>query len=190
MIGNGLLVQNYRKKIINLKYDYDLLLRWLLKVSFNSSRTDGAHKDLFEPYIPYILTGLNRPKKHELSLLVQMAAPEKFGSSSFDSEVFLRLSEGSKVLNPFLMRICYGGIAGALGYTMRMIILGPVVFLLLIFIDSSTPGHASAEIRRIKKLERNTKFISGDSKYVEVLSGKRSWLDLYEFQIARSRAIV
>jgi hypothetical protein len=187
MTENGLLVENYIKNNLRLRYDYDLLLRWLLKVSFNSSRTDGAHQYLFEKYIPYILTGVTRPRKNELSLLIQMAAPEKMGHSQLGVEKFLQFSGGSKSLNPLHMRICYGGILGASGYTLRMVILGPVVFLLLIFSDSISPGHAATEIRRVQKIERNTKFIMGESKYVEVMFGERSWFDLYKVQIARSK---
>ena len=52
-VDNGLLVRNFTRSQIVLHYEHDQLLRWLLKVSYNSSRTDGAHADLFTPFAPY-----------------------------------------------------------------------------------------------------------------------------------------
>lgn len=57
---SGLLVQNYTKRTLTIRYDYSLLLRWLLKISFNSSRTDGAHSGLFEEHIQF-MRGLSPP---------------------------------------------------------------------------------------------------------------------------------
>lgn len=51
----GLLVSNYTKTNLSLSYDFPLLLRWLLKISFNSARTDGVHAPAFEEHIPFIL---------------------------------------------------------------------------------------------------------------------------------------
>jgi hypothetical protein len=183
--NSGLLVQNYIKNQISFIYDYDLLLRWLLKVSFNSSRTDGAHKHLFEKHIPYILYGDNYPKKNQVSLVAQMAAPELIERTYIEKEKFYKFSAGSKILNPFLIRICYGKVNGAVGYTLRTIIIGPVVFHLLMFDNDISPGHAATEVKRIIKSEPNSMFLSRNKKYVTIKAGQKSWLDLYKHQINR-----
>jgi hypothetical protein len=183
--SSGLFVQNYIKNQISFTYDYDFLLRWLLKVSFNSSRTDGKHKHLFEKYIPYILNGSNAPKKNQVSLVTQMVAPEILEHSYIEKGRFLELSGGEKKLNPFQMRICYGKLNGAVGYTPRMIIIGPVIFYLLMFDNDILPGHAAIEVKRIIKNELNSMFISKKNKHVTIKAGQKSWIDLYKHQIDR-----
>jgi hypothetical protein len=41
--------------IIHFKYDYDLFLRWLLKVTFNASRAYKISYRAFKDYVPFIL---------------------------------------------------------------------------------------------------------------------------------------
>jgi len=45
------------KKAFEFKYDYDLLLRSLLKITYNSSRTIKKNNNYFEKYKEYILDG-------------------------------------------------------------------------------------------------------------------------------------
>jgi hypothetical protein len=40
--------------VVRFKYDFDLLLRWLLKISYNDDRS-GAPPYEAEPFVPYIL---------------------------------------------------------------------------------------------------------------------------------------
>lgn len=44
-----------------LTYDWDLLTRWLLKVSFNSARVSGHHPDRLADYRDYMLGQASRP---------------------------------------------------------------------------------------------------------------------------------
>jgi hypothetical protein len=73
---SGILVENYIKNHITLTYDYNRLVRWLLKVSFNSSRTDGAHAHLFEEHIPFILGHAPTPIRTKVTVIAYMAAPK------------------------------------------------------------------------------------------------------------------
>ena len=40
---------------VSFEYDYDLLARWLLKVSFNSARANGRDEKFFHPLVSYML---------------------------------------------------------------------------------------------------------------------------------------
>lgn len=53
-------------------YDYDLLLRWVLKISYNSFRTVDFSDDPFASLVPYILTGKDRPKLKFVRMLVEV----------------------------------------------------------------------------------------------------------------------
>lgn len=185
----GLLVKNYKKETISFHYDYDLLLRWLLKVSFNSSRTDGAHASIFEPYVNYILAGEPVPTRTKVALVAYLAAPEHLGKTRIKEADFIELSEGYSKLNPFFARICYGAVAGGKGYTLRINIFGPLVFYILIFDKMVEPDHASASIRHFLKLTPNGIELSENRKAIRLKSGQLTWLDLYEPQVMRNKLI-
>lgn len=186
---SGLLVHNYTRRDLMLRYDYALLLRWLLKVSFNSSRTDGAHRPLFEKYVPF-MRGLGPlPSRNQVSVLLYLARPEVLGQSRIAAEPFVRITNGSPLLNPFLVRICYGGIPGEQRYVLRFNIFGPAVFYLLMFEDGIPPGHAASAIRSLTKATPGAVELSAKQKVVHVRAGESSWLDLYEYQVARVQAL-
>ena len=189
LTNSGLLVQNYTKRDLTLQYDYSLLLRWLLKVSFNSSRTDGAHSPLFEKYVPF-MRGLElSPSRNQVAVLLYLARPETLGASRIAAEPFVRIANGSSLLNPFLVRICYGTILGEHRYVLRSNIFGPAAFHLMMFEDNVLPGHAATAIRHLTKLTPGAVELSPKRKLVQVQAGQKSWLDLYENQIVRARAL-
>jgi hypothetical protein len=189
LTSSGLLVQNYTKRELTLQYDYSLLLRWLLKVSFNSSRTDGAHSPLFERYVPFMRGQEQSPSLSQVAVLLYLARPEILGASRIAVEPFIRIANGSSLLNPFLVRICYGASPGENSYVLRLNIFGPAVFFLMMFHDSVLPGHAASAIRRLIRLTPGAVELSPKRKLVEVQSGQKSWLDLYEHQVARVHAL-
>ncbi len=187
---SGILVENYTKNKITLKYNYDLLLRWLLKVSYNSSRTDGAHAHLFKEHIPYMLGASPTPVRAKISLIAYMAAPEYVEKSAINKEALYKLAKGSKVFNPFLVRICYGEIDNQAEYTLRLNIFGPLVFNILIFSENIMPGHASAGIRKFIKTIPYSVELTPKQKMVNLNAIDMSWLDLYEPQIMRAKGLL
>ncbi|OIR07839.1 hypothetical protein GALL_101210 [mine drainage metagenome] len=189
LINSGLLVQNYTKRELTLQYDYSLLLRWLLKVSFNSSRTDDAHSHLFERYVPFMRGLEPSPSRNQVAALLYLARPETLGASRIADEPFVRIANGSSLLNPFLVRICYGAIPGEHRYVLRINVFGPAVFFLMMFENTILPGHAASAIRRLTKLTPGSVELIPNRKVVEVRAGEKSWLDLYEDQVARVHAL-
>lgn len=185
----GLLVQNYTKRKLTLTYDYSLLLRWLLKLSFNSSRTDGAHSPIFERFVPF-MRGLEPfPSRSKVCVLLYLARPETLGASMIAEEPFLQITNGSTLLNPFLVRIGYGGIPNEYRYVLRLNIFGPAIFHLMMFEECIQPGHAASAIRRLLKTAPSAVELSPKRKVVNVQAGDKSWLDLYEHQVARVHAL-
>jgi len=65
------------EKVAEVHYDYDLLLRWVLKISYNSFRTVDFPDDPFASLIPYILTGKNRPKSKFVKLMIELIRSHK-----------------------------------------------------------------------------------------------------------------
>lgn len=64
-------------EILTFIYDFDLLTRWLLKVSYNSARVHKSDADELSKYTDYILSGTNRPR--HLSVLLRLIIPYRFG---------------------------------------------------------------------------------------------------------------
>lgn len=60
-------------------YDYHLLVRWLLKVSFNSYRTIHDEPGLFAPLIPYILRDEKRPPEGMVRVSLEVIRDHKIG---------------------------------------------------------------------------------------------------------------
>ncbi|MDP3251300.1 MAG: hypothetical protein Q8M77_05255 [Hydrogenophaga sp.] len=170
----GVLVLDFPHRSLTLRYEYDQLARWLLKISFNSSRADGVHAPLFEEYIPYVLGRDTTPSRAKLAILGYLAAPET-----------LKLNDGAQeVTNPFIVRVGYGSQNAC--YTLRVVSFGPLFLILLIFRNGMLPGHASAAIRHVLKEQPGAVEIKPSGSYVRLCSGTRSWLDLYGHQVART----
>jgi hypothetical protein len=189
LTNSGLLVHNYTKRELTLNYDYSLLLRWLLKVSFNSSRTDSVHSPLFEKYVPFMLGQDQFPSRNKVALLLYLSCPEILSPTQITEDPFVQIVNGSSLLNPFHVRISYSITPGQHNYVLRLNVFGPAVFHLVMFHDSVLPGHAASAIRRLIRLMPGTVELSPKRKLVTVQSGEYSWIDLYKPQMAREQRI-
>jgi hypothetical protein len=63
--------------ITEIVYEYDFLLRWVLKVSYNSFRTVAHPDSPFASLVPYILTGQHRPKAKFVKLYIELIRGHK-----------------------------------------------------------------------------------------------------------------
>ena len=61
--------------VVRFKYDFDLLLRWLLKISYNDDRA-GAPPYEAEPFVPYIL-GKEQIPYLRTNLLLGLVEPSR-----------------------------------------------------------------------------------------------------------------
>ena len=188
--ASGLLVHNYMKRTLTLQYDYGLLLRWLLKISFNSSRADGAHSHLFQEHIPFILGSTESPPRYRVATAAYMASPVALDQSQVGDAPFRTAARGSSTFNPFLVRICYGVDPRCDFYTLRINIFGPVVFYMLMFSEGTLPGHAASALRRFMKLTPGAIELTPTRKLVQLRAGAKTWLDLYAHQVQRLHSIV
>ena len=65
------------EEFAEIHYDYDLLLRWVLKISFNSFRTVKSSDNPFASLIPYIHNGRHRPKAKFVRLCLELIRGHK-----------------------------------------------------------------------------------------------------------------
>jgi hypothetical protein len=181
----GLLVHNFDKNFIDLKYDFDMLMRWLLKISFNSARTDRVHSFIFEPFVDYILYGKNRIPRSRIALLVYFAAPEKLGPNQRNDPQYRMITGGKDIFNPLIVRISYGRSSSSDDLLIRSVTFGALVFYLLISPDGSLPGHAAAAIRKFMKTHLGSVELTPKSKFLRLTPGKETSLDLQQHQFNR-----
>jgi hypothetical protein len=62
-------------KIVKVSYDYNLLLRWLLKMSFNAVRFKGESSEFLERSVPFILKGL--PLSYQSDAFIEIVRDKK-----------------------------------------------------------------------------------------------------------------
>jgi hypothetical protein len=65
------------EEFTEIHYEYDFLLRWVLKISFNSFRTVESSDNPFASLIPYILNGQRRPKAKFVRLYIELIRDHK-----------------------------------------------------------------------------------------------------------------
>ena len=183
------LVHNYTRSNIEIRYNYDILTRWLIKLSFNSARIKGELDYLFENYIEYILKGEPRPKVHRLSIIAYMAKAELVSEHRAALAPYLHLAEGSNLLNPFLVRITNAKTPSQMPYNIRGVFLGPLMFFLVFYNDGISPGFAASLTRRISKEFQGSVLLSPKRGYINLFAGTKSWIDMYEDQVLRTKAL-
>jgi hypothetical protein len=188
LTSSGFLVQNYTSLTSDLTYNYDLLSRWLLKISFNSSRTDGDHKHLFEKFTPYILTGTPLPLKNDISIIAALAAPIKTQNLNDEYDVLRDLAGASGRVNPFFMRIAYGPDYYK-AFTLRIVMFGPLIFFLLMFRPGTPVGISANETKKFLKETPKTLLLQRNRPRVFLEAGSTTWLEYYAPQVWRLNAL-
>lgn len=94
-------IVKYNEKI-SFEYDYHLLKRWLLKMSYNSARIHNAHDlQALEGMLPYIL-GKNDKLGRCIQLFVLLTYPEKVKKHEIDTTI---ASDEVIILEPTIHRV-------------------------------------------------------------------------------------
>lgn len=140
----GVFTPIFTAKNVKLNYKYDLLVRWLLKVAFNSSRGSGINEGVFDRFIDLILgkncdysevlitAGLLRPCK------LEPAERKKYGQD-------LNANQYGYV-NPFFTRISWAPNTPKEFHT-KQIVIGALILHVVVF----TPGVIRNDRKRLKK---------------------------------------
>ncbi|MBC3884203.1 hypothetical protein [Undibacterium griseum] len=186
---SGVMVPNYTKLSVNLSFDFDLLARWLLKISFNSARTNGEHAWLFDGFESYILGTSKVYPPARFAIISYLARPEQLDELQRNRPPYVGLTDKNGRFNPFIVRISKGTVPWRSSYTLRSVILGPLVFYIVMFPPSVLPGHAASAVRNLIKCIPGGKLLKSTERFVELRSGLKTWLDLYENQVIRMLAI-
>ena len=188
---NGILTQNFTATTLDLHYDYDQLLRFNLKVSFNSARRTGAESHLFEPFVPYMLGQASSPGKNQIRLVVQLLKGHRFVGEDAMKLIGLRYADDAGLANPFIVRISRGvDIGGRYPQTnVRINIFGAVMISMLIFGSGLQAGRTAEICRRYISDHPESTNLRAERRLAVLRQGPKTWLEEYSAQIHRARSI-
>lgn len=157
---------------IQFVFDYDKLLRWLLKLAYNTGRSRGWHSSLLQPLkesIPYIRSQASRPAAAILYLqLITPARLSKQQRATVEEKTGEKLDE----IPPDFVRITVFGYQGIVaGY--RIAMNGYVFYVLF-----ANPSSTTAQLRTLEK-----RFYS-ETKGAKRLAPKTSKAVLYSSSLS------
>lgn len=189
MLGRaGLMVAYYCGRSLDLLYDHDLLLRWVLKVSYNAARTTSAAAALHLDFLRFVLGRAPAPMRGQLFMLAQLVAPldEKDKAAARDGSAASSALGSDLNAVPFLFRIGPAFIRGlpAAACAVRALHIGAAVFYLVLPEHGTTPGGARTLARRICAMTGATELASS-RKFAQLHAGTDSWFDHWAPQLAR-----
>ncbi|MCG7571045.1 hypothetical protein MHM89_13995 [Pseudoalteromonas sp. CNC9-20] len=136
--------KNFLCKETSFHYDYALLSRWLLKVSYNSSRASGKQIKEFESFKHYILDKTLENSSYFLTC--GLLKPVKLSEEEFiqHRQAFGLNKPG--YINPFFTCISWAPNLQD-GYTVKQIVIGALVFHICVFTNKMN----REEKKRVKK---------------------------------------
>lgn len=112
-----------RGEEVTLEYDYHLLKRWLLKMSYNSARISCSDVPVFQPLIPYIM-GQNISAGRTVRLFLEMTYPSEMPADE-------RQAGMPAIMRPEINRVGFFGYNASTGINMlRAVHLRSFSFLL------------------------------------------------------------
>ena len=170
--GAGILVPNYVKRDITLKFNFSEFFRWLLKVSYNSARCQKELVPGFEGLVPFMLDGTNPPGKNQIILFVQLLG----------SHV---LTEEEGPINPFVVRLCWLKFSRDPGYRVRLNIFGPLAIYIMFVNEGTLAGHVAVHKRRFIKRIPGAVELKPSVKVLSINQSTVSFFDIWENQLRR-----
>ena len=160
----------YRNEALQFSYDFGKLARWLLKVSYNSSRSMGIDADVLGNYTTVILTNGEIPKR--LMIFLDIVTPTTIQSENLifkeDKEIAPRAIRCARIHIPD---------NSLENYTIRLIALNSYYFYLVI-IPEEIDDYKIYSKEVINQIIPG-KYLDPDNSNIEVVGSERDALTNY-----------
>ncbi|MGY4524267.1 hypothetical protein [Pseudomonas sp. TE21394] len=184
---SGVLVDVCLLEKLELVYDCDMLLRWLLKISYNAARQDGVQVSLFKDLVPYMLHGLVEAPDN-IDLVLQLQPPVQHSAQELNQMSGVPVSACGKS-NPFIARI---GRAQMVGFTdqfvIRTVTMGAFIFYMFVHHPLTTQGAREQLLRLfIKNLKAGT-ILTRNCPSVTITAGGMDWINAYGPAVLRAKS--
>lgn len=181
----GVFVDNFLLEKQSVQYEYSSLLRWLLKISFNSARASRNKPNVLESYRAFILNGEDEARAlKEIFLFSGLVKPARLSNKEMeDYSDQLPISEDG-LSNPFFVRLSWVPETSE-SCIIRSVVIGGLVFHLMIFESELEIGFRRAHSRRWLKANKGMKLMSSSKKVIILNQTNRSFLDYTSMQLMR-----
>jgi hypothetical protein len=185
---NGLLAPLYVEKL-RVRYDYDLLLRWLLKIQFNAARASKFTSPPSAEHVDYILNGRNRPPQNRVFLLCELLRPHKI---EHPGSPYIGAANSEGLCNPFLVRLTRTHLEPRMAEDLQIesVCFGGLFFHLA-YLRSSLPTKLAnkLESRVVRENAVFSKLVPPNKDAIEVCASQRDFVDMRRGQDERERAL-
>lgn len=183
---SGIMTNNYLRDHVDFKYNYNILKRWLLKVSYNSARAAGNKYYRFKRFTSFMLG--HEQEESDVEILVGLYKPEILSKEEMakfkESLVFGKNGE----FNPFHSRVAWLPDIDP-NFKVRMIVIGALIFHIIIYNVGQKLGHKKAKLRQwLKKNPKMTKLVP-NRKQITVKQLDLTFVDTQRAQFARMEAL-
>jgi len=163
-------------KTLVIKYNYTLLLRWLLKISYNSLRAAGMHSNLMEKCIPFILNENDIGITHLLFLELIKDYKIKEADRTY-------LPEESKLWEYMPARMFRSGwiiTNSNINYLSRYVAINSFYFYFFVFYDKINRSNRRQIINTFKKKIKPASQLSNEQDSIPIKVSNRTILEAYE----------
>lgn len=149
--------KNFLLKQTTFEYNYGLLSRWLLKVSYNSSRASGKQIEEFAIFKSYIIN--KSDTNNDFFIACGLLKPVKLSEEEFieHGDTFGLNKPG--YINPFFTRISWAP-CNISGYTVKQIVIGALVFHVCAFTNNLNRQEKKSIKKRHIESCKNMQIIS------------------------------
>jgi hypothetical protein len=172
--------EHYSPEIpVLINYDYDLLLRWILKICHNASRASaGAVPTLLNNCIPYILYAKN--KTRNVYLFVEIISD--YNLTEGDKKIVPENIKNLEKLPSQMWRVGNIFASPKTQYVAKFLSMNAYYFYLLLFSDATTTMERESLIWTIKHQIPDMKLLSSRRKQLMTSASKSTLLDRYRYQ--------
>lgn len=185
---HGIFTDVFLQEELELKYDYDLLLRWLLKISFNATRLDGTQAALLANAVPYIL-GTEAKSPANIDFVVQLLKPAQHSAENLEAfkKFGTPVSECGKT-NPFIARIGKALISGSHGgLVVRAVTMGALIFYIFIHEDSLDADSRQQILNTFIINLKSGSILQKNLSSMPIFAGQMNWIDAYGPALLRAK---
>ena len=186
--NSGILSKNYTKKTLVLDYDYNLLLRWVLKVSYNSSRSADNFPQRFKKYIPYMI-GDQGNSPDDVFLLVGLTKPDSI--PEYERKELFELCPNSKfpinsegLSHPFFVRVAWMPQFDD-DFVIRVLVIGALIFQIIVFVNNIKVGQKRSKVKSWLKSTKGRQVVLENRNKIVVRQLDQVYLETQEFQLER-----
>lgn len=167
-------------KTLLINYDYNPLLRWLLKISFNAIRSAGGYSDLLLESIPFILEGESVPL--HIYLFLEIVRSHRITEE--DRKYLPEEAKNWDTLPAEMFRAGWIVIPSDVHFVGRYVAINSFYFHLFIFHKKTIRQMRRRVLRNFQGRVGTVAFLNKEKRQISLTVSTRTCLDAYTDQAA------